>query len=101
MLTSAFELLQKLALREQALKVLLSKYGSQMEGSISKYSTQSIYGNQNSASIPGTINGFLSKEYSSKSLNSLVAGFGIGLSWGAAIIETDKIYAPKPYQCGD
>jgi hypothetical protein len=34
---------QKLALREQALKVLLSKYGSQMEGSISKYSTQSIY----------------------------------------------------------
>jgi 3-oxoacyl-[acyl-carrier-protein] synthase-3 len=65
------------------------------------HSTQSIYGNQNSASIPGTINGFLSKEYSSKSLNSLVAGFGIGLSWGAAIIETDKIYAPKPYQCGD
>ena len=34
---------QKLALREQALKVLLSKYGGQMEGSIPKYSTQSIY----------------------------------------------------------
>tara|TARA_B100000965_G_C19546046_1_gene737855 strand:- start:1292 stop:1501 length:210 start_codon:yes stop_codon:yes gene_type:complete len=34
---------QKLVLREQALKVLLSKYGGQMEGSIPKYSTQSIY----------------------------------------------------------
>ena len=34
---------EKLALREQALKVLLSKYGGQMEGSIPKYSTQSIY----------------------------------------------------------
>ena len=34
---------QKLALRKQALKVLLSKYGGQMEESIPKYSTQSIY----------------------------------------------------------
>ena len=34
---------QKLALREQALKVLLSKYGGQMEGTIPKYSSQSIY----------------------------------------------------------
>ena len=34
---------QKLALREQALKVLLSKYGDQMEGTVPKYSSQSIY----------------------------------------------------------
>ena len=34
---------QKLALREQALRVLLSKYGGQMEISTSKYSPQSIY----------------------------------------------------------
>ena len=34
---------QKLALREQALKVLLSKYGGQMEGTVPKYSSQSIY----------------------------------------------------------
>ena len=33
---------QKLALREQALKVLLAKYGGQMEG-IPKYTTQSMY----------------------------------------------------------
>ena len=57
--------------------------------------TMTIYGNQNSASIPGTINGFLSDEFSSKKLKVLFAGFGIGLSWGACIVDIDKIYAPK------
>jgi 3-oxoacyl-[acyl-carrier-protein] synthase-3 len=54
-----------------------------------------IYGNQNSASIPGTINGFLSDEFSSKKLKLIFAGFGIGLSWGAVSLSTDSIYAPK------
>lgn len=65
------------------------------------HDTQGVYGNQNSASIPGTITGFLSDFYSSKSLTSLVAGFGIGLSWGAAIIETESIYAPRTFHSGD
>ncbi len=34
---------EKLALREQSLKVLLTKYGGQMEGVIPKYTTQSMY----------------------------------------------------------
>ncbi len=59
--------------------------------------TQSVYGNQNSASIPGTISGFLSDDYSSRRLTSLFAGFGIGLSWAAAIVETDAIYAPATF----
>ena len=63
--------------------------------------TQSVYGNQNSASIPGTINGFLGESYATNKLTSLVAGFGIGLSWGAAIITTDNIYAPKTVQLGE
>ena len=63
--------------------------------------TQSVYGNQNSASIPGTINGFLGQSYSSNKLTSLVAGFGIGLSWGAAIITTDQIYAPNTFHLGE
>lgn len=63
--------------------------------------TQSVYGNQNSASIPGTITGFLSDSYSSQSLTTLIAGFGIGLSWGAAIIKTDAIFAPKTFHSGD
>lgn len=57
-------------------------------------STQSVFGNQNSASIPGTISGFLSEPYSKGPLTSVFAGFGIGLSWGACLVETDGIYAP-------
>lgn len=53
-----------------------------------------IYGNQNAASIPGTINGFLSDPFQTRKLQLIVAGFGIGLSWGAAYIETDCIFAP-------
>lgn len=60
-------------------------------------STQSIYGNQNSASIPGTISGFLGEKYSSSQLKSVFCGFGIGLSWGACLIETNKIYAPRVF----
>ena len=57
--------------------------------------TGKIYGNQNAASIPGTINGFLSEEFSTKTLTIAVAGFGIGLSWGGAVLQTANIYAPK------
>ena len=50
----------KMKVREQALKVLLSKFGGQMEGFVPKYSSQSIYecaqdwvsqGNMNTAGI--------------------------------------------------
>jgi len=57
--------------------------------------TGKIYGNQNAASVPGTINGFLAEEFSNSTLTIVVAGFGIGLSWGGALLQTDKIYAPK------
>ena len=57
--------------------------------------TVSSYGNQNSASIPGTINGFLFKEYSKRGLKSLFGGFGIGLSWGACMVDTENIFAPE------
>ncbi|MBA9065708.1 MULTISPECIES: 3-oxoacyl-[acyl-carrier-protein] synthase III C-terminal domain-containing protein [Methylobacterium] len=56
--------------------------------------TQSVYGNQNSASIPGTISGFLAEDFSHRPLRAVLAGFGVGLSWGACVIETDRIYAP-------
>ncbi len=57
--------------------------------------TQSVYGNQNSASIPGTISGFLADSYRDGKLLSVFAGFGIGLSWGACVVETNRIYAPE------
>jgi 3-oxoacyl-[acyl-carrier-protein] synthase-3 len=56
--------------------------------------TQSVYGNQNSASIPGTISGFLAEDFSHRPLRAVLAGFGVGLSWGACAITTDRIYAP-------
>ena len=34
---------EKLALYKQSLKILLAKYGGQMEGVIPKYTTQSMY----------------------------------------------------------
>ena len=63
--------------------------------------TMTIYGNQNSASIPGTINGFLSNEFSTKKIKVLFAGFGIGLSWGACLVDIDKIFAPKIQYYGE
>lgn len=77
-------------------KYILKNLQKRMKLSDSKMpiSTQSRFGNQNSASIPGTVNGFLSAEYSEQHRNSLFAGFGIGLSWGACIVETDRIFAP-------
>jgi 3-oxoacyl-[acyl-carrier-protein] synthase-3 len=56
--------------------------------------TQSVYGNQNSASIPGTISGFLNEQYGAVKTTSLFAGFGIGLSWGACVVETENIFSP-------
>ncbi len=63
--------------------------------------TQSKFGNQNSASIPGTISGFLSKEFSAKKVKSVFAGFGIGLSWGACLLETDNIFVPPVFFEGE
>ncbi|WP_267423447.1 ketoacyl-ACP synthase III [Methylobacterium sp. GC_Met_2] len=56
--------------------------------------TQSVYGNQNSASIPGTISGFLTEDFAHRPLRAVLAGFGVGLSWGACALTTDRIYAP-------
>lgn len=58
--------------------------------------TVTEYGNQNSASIPGTVSAFLREPFSTQTLHSVFAGFGIGLSWGACLVETDGIVAPEP-----
>lgn len=57
--------------------------------------TASVFGNQNSASIPGTINGFLYENFSNLKLKNIFVGFGIGLSWGACYVETSAIYTPQ------
>ena len=77
-------------------KYILKNIQKRMNISLDKMpiSTQSVYGNQNSASIPGTINGFLSEQYTNCKNRSLFGGFGVGLSWGSAILETSDLYCP-------
>jgi len=52
------------------------------------------YGNTSSASIPLTIVTELKKEVETKKLSILMAGFGVGLSWGSNTLELDKITCP-------
>jgi 3-oxoacyl-[acyl-carrier-protein] synthase-3 len=81
----------------QANKYILQNIAKRLEITEEKLpmSTMTIYGNQNSASIAGTINGFLQDEFSNKKSKVVFAGFGIGLSWGTCLLDIDNIYAPK------
>ena len=53
------------------------------------------YGNTSSASIPLTMVSELNQELTSKKINLLLSAFGIGLSWGSVILETEKITCPE------
>lgn len=52
------------------------------------------YGNTSSASIPLTMVSELSKQLSSQKLQLLFSGFGVGLSWGSVLLETEHIVCP-------
>ena len=52
------------------------------------------YGNTTSASIPLAMVSECADAYRNGHLTSLVCGFGTGLSWGAAYIETDNLVIP-------
>ncbi len=49
------------------------------------------FGNTSIASIPLCMVTELNQELSNQKLRLLLSGFGVGLSWGNAIIETDRI----------
>ena len=53
------------------------------------------YGNTTSASIPLTIISECADEYKNGCQKTLVCGFGTGLSWGSAYIETNNIVIPE------
>jgi len=80
----------------QANKYILQNIAKKLEIGEDKLpmNTMTIYGNQNSASIPGTINGFLYDKFRDRK-KVLFAGFGIGLSWGACIVDFEDVYLPK------
>lgn len=52
------------------------------------------FGNTSSASIPLTMTTRLGKEIASTSNRLLLAGFGVGLSWGIASVPTDRPFCP-------
>ncbi len=53
------------------------------------------YGNTSCSSIPLTMVTQLSKELGEKPQKLLLSAFGIGLSWGTVLIETDGIVVPE------
>ncbi|MDB5283858.1 MAG: ketoacyl-ACP synthase [Bacteroidota bacterium] len=53
------------------------------------------YGNTSSATIPLTMVTKLREQLVSQKLNFVLSGFGVGLSWGSAYIETEKIVCPQ------
>jgi 3-oxoacyl-[acyl-carrier-protein] synthase-3 len=54
-----------------------------------------LFGNTSSASIPLTMCFALKDKLLKESLNLLLCGFGVGLSWGTAILRTDKLQAAE------
>lgn len=57
--------------------------------------TLTKYGNTSSASIPLTLVSEVRNDLSLKDLSLLLCGFGVGLSWGTALIHTSNIVCPE------
>ncbi len=53
------------------------------------------YGNTSSASVPLTIVTGIGEDVRQRPLRLLLSGFGVGLSWGSVMLETDKIVCPE------
>lgn len=53
------------------------------------------YGNTSSASIPLTISAALRDQAQQEEMRLLLAGFGVGLSWGVVSMHLDRICSPK------
>jgi len=53
------------------------------------------FGNTSSASIPLTIVHQLREEITTRKVQLLTCGFGVGLSWGSIAMEMDKVVCPE------
>jgi 3-oxoacyl-[acyl-carrier-protein] synthase-3 len=53
------------------------------------------YGNTSSASVPMTMVTQLRQQLIADKQKLLLSGFGVGLSWGSAYLETEKIICPE------
>ena len=57
------------------------------------------FGNTSSAAIPLTLVTKLRDKLQSEQLRLLACGFGVGLSWGSILFETDNIICPELIEC--
>jgi 3-oxoacyl-[acyl-carrier-protein] synthase-3 len=55
----------------------------------------SKFGNTSSASIPLTITSQIREKVNNEKLRFLLSGFGVGLSWGSVLLESEKIFCPE------
>ena len=55
------------------------------------------YGNTSSATIPLTMVTEINNPLQTQKLNLVLSGFGVGLSWGSVVVETDQIVCPDVY----
>ncbi len=78
----------------QANRFILENLAMNADIPIEKMPTETIskYGNQSCTSIPCAISDVIQKEAEERPLKLLLSGFGIGLSWVSAIVDTNKIY---------
>jgi len=63
------------------------------------YSIQK-FGNTSSASVPITMISELQEELASKKNRFLLSAFGIGLSWGTVLLETEGVVCPGVLEVG-
>ena len=80
----------------QANKLLNERIRKKMKLESEKvpYSLQK-YGNTSCATIPVTMVSELQEELTTKKMNLILSGFGVGLSWGSVALQTDKIVCLK------
>lgn len=66
---------------------------------LSKVPTETLgrFGNLSVASVPSVLNDRLSEPLETRPCKLLISGFGVGLSWGSAVLNTDGIYCPLPF----
>lgn len=78
----------------QANRYILTNIAKRLKLDLTKVPMETVerYGNQSSASIPSAICGELAAELTTASPRRLLlSGFGVGLSWGSAILDCRKL----------
>ncbi|TVP79607.1 MAG: ketoacyl-ACP synthase III [Puniceicoccaceae bacterium] len=78
----------------QANRYILKNIAKRLKLNPAKVPMETVerYGNQSSASIPAAICGELAQSLKSASARQLLlSGFGVGLSWGSAVLEVPRL----------